>query len=126
MAKKYVDAFGGTPKVRVNISEARRKQLTLDDWFVEYKNTDTRNGLAHALQLIDHDGDSIFYDGREVPGFKVPFASVEFLVNSLHNGAFKFITYHKKPSSKIWQKWEEHKKPPKTILRVQIKAGNLG
>jgi hypothetical protein len=112
MARKYTDPFGNTPKVKVSLSEARKRILTLDDWFVEYCNVDTRNALSQALELVDHEGDTIFYSG-EKHGFKVTFDKVLFLVNSRHNGVFKFTVYHKKPSAKTWSKWEEHKKTPK-------------
>lgn len=126
MAKKHVDGFGNTPKVSVHLSEARKRQLAKDDWFVEYGNVDTRNAVAQALQLVDDDGDSIFYDGKEVRGFKVSLENILFLANSKVNGAFKFTPYHKKPGLRVWSKWEEHKKAPQTILRMHEKAGKLG
>lgn len=126
MATKYTDPFGKTPKVRVELSEARRRELALDEWFVEYENVDTRDALARALEHVDHDGDTIFYKGEERPGFKVSFDKVLFLVNSRHNGVFKFTVYHKKPGEKDWREWQEHKKPPKGTLNIHTKAGHLG
>lgn len=125
MAKKYVDTSGKTPKVKVSLPEARRKILAQDEWFIEYKNTDTRNALTQALELVDHDGDSIFYAGEVVPGFKVSFSQVELLENSLHSGVFKFTAYHKKSGVRVWQKWQGNKKPPQSILNGHIKAGRL-
>ncbi len=126
MAKKYTDAFGKTPLVKASLSEARKRVLALDDWFVEYQNVDTRNALANALELVDHDGDTIFYDGSEKHGFKVSFDKVLFLVNSRHNGVFKFSVYHKRPSVRNWSRWEEQKKPPKGVLNTHAQAGHLG
>lgn len=125
MAVKYTDPFGKTPRVKVELSEARKSILAREDWFVEYENVDTRNALAKALEYVDHEGDSIFYDGSEKHGFKVSFDKVLFLVNSRHNGAFKFTVYHKRPSARSWKKWGEHKKPPKGILNVHKKGGRL-
>jgi hypothetical protein len=125
MAKKVVDGFGNTPKVAVGLSDARRAVLAQDDWFVEYLNTDTRNALAHSLELVDHDGDQIFYDGEIHYGFKVTLDKVLFLRGSRHNGVFKFIPYHKVKHEKNWRKWIEQKKPPKTIVNIHTKAGRL-
>jgi len=125
MAKKSVDNFGRTLKVQTPLSEARKRKLALDDWFVEYLNTDTRNAIAQALELVDHDGDQIFYDGEAHPGFKVTLAKVLFLRESRHNGVFKFIPFHKNPSERNWHKWIEQKKAPKTVVTGHKKTGNI-
>ena len=124
MAKKLTDNFGNTPKVAVSISEAQKKQFALENWFVEYKNTDTRNAIAQGLELVDHGGDTIFYSG-EKNGFKVSFDQVLFLVNSRHSGVFKFIVYHKKPTEKNWKVWQMNKKAPKQIIALHVQGGKL-
>lgn len=125
MAKKLVDPFGKTPSVKTSISEARKRVLANDDWFVEYLNVDTRNAIAQGLELVDHRGDTIFYDGSVRYGFRTSFNDVLFLVNSLHNGVFKFAPYHKEKHEKNWRKWLMHMKAPQSILTSHTKEGRL-
>lgn len=125
MSKKFLDNFGKTPRVATALTEKQKQELALDDWFVEYTNTDTRNAIAQGLQLVDHDGDSIFYDGAPHQGFKVSFNDALYLVNSRHMGVYRFIVYHKKPHARVWRVWEMNRKPPKAILNVHSKEGRL-
>ena len=125
MAKKLVDGFGKTPKVASALSELQKKAFRLENWFAEYTNVDTRNALAQGLQLVDHEGDSIFYDGGEHPGFKVTFDQVLFLVNSRHDGVFKFIVYHKKPTERVWQVWQMNRKAPKEAIKKHVRTGHV-
>jgi hypothetical protein len=105
-----------TLRVKIGALATDEKMLASDDWFVEYKNVDTRNAIAQGLKLVDHDGDEIYYSGKLVPGFRVSLDQVLFLRSSRHNGVYKFIAYHKKPSDKNWMKWAESKKTAKEAL----------
>ncbi len=105
-----------TLRVKIGTLATDEKILALDDWFVEYKNVDTRNAIAQGLKLVDHDGDEIYYDGKCIPGFRVSLDQVLLLVHSRHNGVYKFIAYHKKPSDKNWAKWRESAKTAKETL----------
>lgn len=125
MAKKYLNGFGKTPKVAVHFSDTQLEILSKDDWFIEYKNTNTRNAIAQGLKLVDHDGDSIPYQGEPIDGFKVSWRDTLFLLRSRLNGAYQFDAYHKKPSDKDWHKWQMNAKPPKAILTRHTRNGKL-
>jgi hypothetical protein len=105
-------------KLRVKVAAVAtpEKQLALDDWFVKYENVDTRNAIAQGLKLVDHEGDEIFYQGTNIPGFRISFSNVLFLVNSRHNGVYKMIFCHKKPGERVWRRWEENKKGAKETV----------
>jgi hypothetical protein len=105
-----------TLRVKIGALATDEKMLASDDWFVEYKNVDTRNAIAQGLKLVDHDGDEIYSDGKCIPGFRVSFNQVLLLVNSRHNGVYTFTAYHKKPSDKNWVKWKESAKTAKEAI----------
>lgn len=117
MAKKLVDGFGHTPQVQTNLSPITIARLSKEEWFVEYHNIETRNAIASALNLVDHDGDKIFYNGKEKDGFKIPFEKVLFLRNNKHGGVFKYTPYHKESRNVPWKEWREGRKPPSERLR---------
>lgn len=124
MGQKFLNSLGKTPEVASALTEAQKNKLALEDWFVEYTNTDTRNALAQGLELVDHGGDSIFYAGVK-HGFRVSFDQVLYLVNSKHMGVFKFIVYHKTPNERIWHVWQMNRKAPKETIKKHSRAGNI-
>jgi hypothetical protein len=103
-------------RLKIGGLSADEKNLALDAWFVEYKNTDTRNSIAQGLKLVDHAGDEIYYDGKHLSGFIVSFDNVLFLVSSHYSGVYKFIAYHKKIGEKNWRRWGEGKKSAKEAI----------
>ncbi len=118
MAKKLIDGFGKTPRVKVSISEADMRRLSTHEWFIEYLNIDTRNAIAQALGLVNHEGDQIFYGGREVHGFKVDMKHVLFLYNSIASNTWKFTPYHRPvPRQGNWSIWKMGRKAPPERLR---------
>lgn len=116
MASKKQGPFGAPAQVRVSITEADKRRLETHDWFVEYLNDDTRNAIAQALQLVDHEGDQIFYNGREVHGFMVTLDKVLFLHNSVASNTWKFAAYHRE-GRKPWVQWKGGRKSPPERLR---------
>lgn len=125
MAQKFLDNFKKTPKVATALTEMQKRTFAHDDWFVEYMNTDTRNALAQGLELVDHEGDSIFYAGEARHGFKTSFNQVLYLVNSKHMGVFKFIIYHKRPTDRTWHVWQMNKKAPKETIQKHSRTGHI-
>lgn len=103
-------------KMRIALPELKEAELLQHEWFVEYKNTDTRNAIAQGLELVDHGGDSIFYNGTGIPGFKVTFNQVLFLVASRPDGVYKFTVYHRALGTKNWAQWKENTKTAREVI----------
>ncbi len=122
MAKKLTDAFGKTPRVRVSLSDADKQRLATHEWFVECLNDDTRNAIAQSLRLVDHDGDQIYYGGREVHGFKVNLDRVLFFHNSVASNTWRFAAYHREtPGRGQWSIWKGgNKTPPERIRKLDF------
>lgn len=125
MAQKFLDGFGKTPRVVTELTEFQKRQLRSDKWFVEYTNTDTRNAIAQGLELVDHDGDTIFYDGRTLHGFKIDFDKIMFMMDSKSNMVYEFVVYHKKPTDQNWAKWRLNMKAPQEILNKHVRSGHV-
>jgi hypothetical protein len=123
MAKKFVDNKGKTPLMVTAISEARKRILMQEQWFVEHKNANTGTALAQKLGLVDDPGDQIFYNGKALNGFRVSFDTVLFLVESRNNGVYDFAVYHRDRAEKNWTEWQEYKKPPKSVVTAHRKSG---
>lgn len=121
MANQYRTNLGTVPQSKTTLTEARKRVLALDEWFVEYLNTDTRNAIAQGVEAFDGQDDAIFYDGESHHGFRLSFEKVLFLVNSSNNGVYKFIVYHKTKGENLWRKWKENKKSPKEIVNANKK-----
>jgi hypothetical protein len=86
-------------------------------WFIEPLNEITRNAIAQSLQLVDHEGECIYYGGKPKHGFKVPFEQVLFLHGSKSSGTWKYTAYHKENKNKPWVIWKGGKKGPNEQLR---------
>lgn len=117
MAKKITDAFGKVTAVKVSLTESDRRRLGTHEWFIECLNEDTRNAVAQSLELVNHDGDTIFYYGKMRHGFKTPFDHVIFLHNSTASGTWKFTAYHRVTKNQQWTEWKGGKKSALERLR---------
>jgi hypothetical protein len=99
---------------------AQYQKLELHDWAVFTDDTITQNAIALRLADLCSDSDSkttIFYDGKEIPVFKVSFSVVKFLAKNRHTVPYDFTAYHKETKRVPWAMWKEGKSTPNERLR---------
>jgi len=120
MASKKVFQLKATiiPQKRLNVLERQ-------EWVVHTCDQITQNGITEYMSK-HNEGEccetEIFYDGRRVNVFSVPFCVVLFLKENRHKVPFKFIAYHKKSRSCAWQMWHEGQKTSRETLRFVFRG----
>lgn len=95
------------------LSPIQIQKLELRQWRVFTNDQITQQTIAEYLANEGKSEESttrIFYDGKEVPVFIVPFKVVLFLAKNRVKVPYDFIAYHKEHRNKPWVIWKEGKK----------------
>ena len=99
----------------------QEKKLALHFWRVFTTDEITQRAIAGYIEEHGNGGnektEDIYYDGRELHCFVLPFIAVQFLLKNKHTGTYSFTVLHKERKTDQYSKWNEGKKTSGSLRR---------
>ncbi len=103
----------------MKISQIQRSKLSKHSWCVFTACQMTQRAISENLADRGNASDSrmsIFYDGKEISVFRIPFEIAEFLAKNKIANSYSCTIYHKERSSVPWSVWNEGRTTPLSRL----------
>lgn len=94
-------------------------KLEKEEWRVFTSDVITQNEITKRFKELGIKTDqktTIFYNGKAVPVFIVPFAIVKSIAENRKKGPYSFTAYHKESPRFPWVEWKEGKSTPNQTL----------
>lgn len=115
---KHPNQYHSTSRVATAITQSDRMRLSKEQWQVHTKDQITQNAVLEYLSRMGKDAEVIpfHYDGKPVPGIRVPFEVVEYLKKNESRVPYAFEAYHRERDTVPWKLWLKGVKSPTQIL----------
>jgi hypothetical protein len=111
----------------MKLTPLRRTQLEMHTWRVQSVHELTRTRICEYLahHQLEAKEVSIFYCGKYISVFIIPFIVAEQLSTNKIACGYEYQLFHKRHRDGVWSKWKEEKKTPLQKIAQMKKAGVL-